>query len=192
MDNQTSLPLTELSDDGKKMSKYECLEQCTQWTIDSNTCKTLREHWLGSLKNGLKLCERAREQGMYNMSWYGTAGDSRGLPGTTREMSHDFNLAGTDGQRARTIIPYSPSGLTLPGIARPCPLKRRTMSRSPPRPNPKTDGLDGSEHWWLRKTLSNFDLVHLCSQWTFVKSAIHTRYFSLISKLSQYLCRNMA
>jgi len=38
-----------------------------------------------------------------------------GLPGTTRVMSHDFNLAGTEGPSARTIVPYSPSGPYPPG-----------------------------------------------------------------------------
>ena len=45
----------------------------------------------------------------------GTAGDGRGLRRTTRVMSHDFNLEGTEGQSARTIVPYSPSGPHPPG-----------------------------------------------------------------------------
>jgi len=46
---------------------------------------------------------------------------------------YDLNLAGTGGPSARTIVPYSPSGPHLAG-------------RSPSRPHPKTDGLDGWEH----------------------------------------------
>ena len=41
-----------------------------------------------------------------------TTGDGGG---TTRVMSHDFNLAGTEGPSARTIVPYSPSGPYPPG-----------------------------------------------------------------------------
>ena len=44
-----------------------------------------------------------------------TAEDGGGLPGTTRVMSHDFNLAGTKGPSARTIVAYSPSGPYPPG-----------------------------------------------------------------------------
>ena len=35
--------------------------------------------------------------------------------GTTRVISHDINLAGTEDQSARTIVPYSPSGPYPPG-----------------------------------------------------------------------------
>ena len=40
----------------------------------------------------------------------GGVGAGGGLQGTTRGMSHDFNLAGTRGPSARVIVPYSPSG----------------------------------------------------------------------------------
>jgi len=46
---------------------------------------------------------------------------------------YDFNLASVGGPSARTVAPYSSSGPHLPG-------------RSPSRPPPKTDGLDGWEH----------------------------------------------
>ena len=39
-----------------------------------------------------------------------TTGDGGGLSGATRVMSHEFDLAGTEGPSARTIVPYSPSG----------------------------------------------------------------------------------
>ena len=40
--------------------------------------------------------------------------DGGGRPGTTRVMSHDFSLAGTEGS-AWTIVPYSSSSLYPPG-----------------------------------------------------------------------------
>ena len=43
------------------------------------------------------------------------AWDGGGLLGTTRVMSHDLNLAGTEGPSARTVVPYSPSGPYPPG-----------------------------------------------------------------------------
>ena len=42
-------------------------------------------------------------------------GDGGGRPGTTRVMSHDINLAGTEGPSARSTVPYSPSGPYPPG-----------------------------------------------------------------------------
>ena len=48
-------------------------------------------------------------------AWVRTAGDGGGPPETTRVMSHDINLAGTEGPSARTIVPYSPSGPYPPG-----------------------------------------------------------------------------
>jgi len=47
-----------------------------------------------------------------------TARDGGGLSGTTRVVSHDFNLAGTEGPSARTTVPYSPSGPYPPGRSR--------------------------------------------------------------------------
>ena len=47
--------------------------------------------------------------------WVRTAGDDRGRPGTTRVMSHDINLACTEGPSARTTVPYSPPGPYPPG-----------------------------------------------------------------------------
>ena len=44
-----------------------------------------------------------------------TTGDGGGLSGTTRVMSHDFDLASTEGPSARTIVPYSPSSPYPPG-----------------------------------------------------------------------------
>ena len=44
-----------------------------------------------------------------------TVGDGGGLSGTTRVMSHDFDLGGSEGPSARTIVPYSPSGPYPPG-----------------------------------------------------------------------------
>ena len=37
--------------------------------------------------------------------------------GPTRVMSHDINLAGTEGPSARTIVLYSPSGPYPPGCS---------------------------------------------------------------------------
>ena len=54
---------------------------------------------------------RLRTLGDGRRRW-GTAGDGGGLPATTSVMSHDFNMAGTEGPgpSTRTIVPYSPSG----------------------------------------------------------------------------------
>ena len=64
-----------------------------------------------------------------------TAGDGGGRQGTARVMSHgvkrirfevyDLNLASTRGPRARTIVPYSPSGPHLPGCSPSYTLKKR-------------------------------------------------------------------
>ena len=43
-------------------------------------------------------------------AWVRTAGDGGGRPETRRMMSHDINLAGTEGPSARTIVPCGPSG----------------------------------------------------------------------------------
>ena len=48
-------------------------------------------------------------------AWVKTAEDGGGRPGITRVMSHDINLADTEGPSARTIVPYSPSGPYPPG-----------------------------------------------------------------------------
>ena len=62
-----------------RKSKYECVEQRTQWGIDSNTCKKLREYWLESL-------EIVREGKRTGNVRVGT-----GLRGTARDHQSDVS-----------------------------------------------------------------------------------------------------
>ena len=82
--------------------------------------------------------------------------DCQGPPGTARVMSHevkrigsgvyDLNPASRGGPSPRNIAPYSPPGPHLPGRSPSLHPKKTDYSRSPSRPHPKTDGLDGWEH----------------------------------------------